>query len=53
MEQKTNALSEALQKIGQTMYGKQGQQQPEEEKKEDKKDEKKDKKDVEEGEVVE
>ncbi len=53
LEQKTNALSEALQKIGQTMYGKQGQQQPEEEKKTDKKDDKKDKKDVEEGEVVE
>ncbi len=54
IENKTKDLSEALQKIGQHMYGDQGQQpptgapqneQPAEEKKEDKKD-------VEEGEVV-
>ncbi len=50
LEDGTAALSEALQKIGQTMYGQAGQQTSSNgEKKEEKKEEKKD---VEEGEVV-
>ncbi len=54
LEQKTQALSESLQKIGQQMYG-QGQPasgEPSAGKEEKKKDEKGEKKDVEEGEVV-
>lgn len=53
LEEKTKDLSESLQKIGQQMYGKQGQQpQPPAPDGEKKQDNKKGKKDVEEGEVV-
>ncbi|MFN4212375.1 MAG: molecular chaperone DnaK [Microgenomates group bacterium] len=50
LEEKTAALSQALQKIGQAMYGQPGQQTPPPNG--EKKEEKKEKKDVEEGEVV-
>ncbi len=52
LEEKTKDLSDSLTKVGQAMYGQQGQQKtspPSEEKKEE---DKKGKKDVEEGEVV-
>jgi molecular chaperone DnaK len=53
METKTTALSDALQKIGQAMYGQPGQGQPGQGTTEEKKDEKKDdKKEAKEGEVV-
>lgn len=52
LETKTRDLSDSLSKIGQTMYGQQGQTPPPTGEKKEKADEKNNKKDVEEGEVV-